>query len=155
MNWKARYKESYEAWQLTAYPASSRDFGVLSTKYPKVETHNGLINFMLSFLKWNNHRATRINNQGRIISGIEPGEAGGYFKTIKRIQSTTRNGTADVSATIKGRAVMLDAKVGMDKPSIAQLEEQELERASGGVYEFIHTPEEMITWYDAFILSLK
>jgi len=154
-NWKLRYKESYEKWQLVAYQAASRDFGTLPVKYPDVTTHNGLINFMLNFLKWNNHRATRINNTGRIISSVTKGEAGGYFKDVKRITSSTRNGTADVSATILGRAVMLDAKVGNDKPSQAQLGEQQLERNSGGVYEFISHPDQFLEWYDQFILSLK
>lgn len=155
MIWKSRYKQSYEKWQLIAYPSGTRDFGPLPVKYPDIETHNGLINFMLNFIKWEGYRSTRINNTGRIIDKITPGGAGGYFKDVTRISSTTRNGTADVGSTIKGRACQFDAKVGNDRPSEAQLKEQELERSAGGVYEFIRNPDQFIEWYDGFILSLN
>ncbi len=50
---------------------------------------------------------------------------------------------------------MLEIKISGDTRRPEQLREQELERAAGGVYEFISDPEEFFTWYDSFLLSLK
>jgi hypothetical protein len=65
------------------------------------------------------------------------------------MKSTTRKGTADISATIRGRSVMIEIKTGRDKPSDKQLEEQQRERSAGGIYEFISTPEEFFALYDS------
>jgi hypothetical protein len=56
----------------------------------------------------------------------------------KFIPSATRKGTADISATIKGRSVMIEIK----------LAEQQRERQAGGIYEFVHTPEEFFIIFD-------
>ena len=73
------------------------------------------------------------------------------YRAGKWTYSQTRKGTADISATIKGRSVMIEIKVGRDKASDYQLREQELERKAGGVYEFISNPEQFILWYDLFL----
>jgi hypothetical protein len=136
-----RYEEVYRQFQLLKYPQAVKQGGFLSTQFPDTRTANGLTMFVIKFLTYAGHRATRIASSGRMIGR-------------KYIPGTTRKGTADISATIRGRAVMIEIKVGKDKPSEYQLREQELERNSGGVYEFIHTPEEFILWYDAFLLTL-
>lgn len=151
MTWKQRYKEAYESWQLKAYPASSKDFGTLPVKFPKVETSNGLTNFVMNFIKWNGWRSTRINVSGRLIEQPEKQESGVILGTKKWMHSMTRKGTADISATIKGRSVMIEIKVGKDKPREHQLLEQERERAAGGIYEFVYTPDEFIELYDRII----
>jgi hypothetical protein len=153
-DWKKRYAESYKAWQLIAYPASSKDFGTLPVKYPDVTKANGLTNFVMNFLKWNNHRSTRINVSGRLIEQPEKQASGIVLGTKKWMHSMTRKGTADISATIHGRSCMFEIKAGRDKPREHQLKEQELERSAGGQYEFIYTPEQFLEWYDQFIKSI-
>lgn len=149
MTWQSRYKAAYEHWQYQEYEAA-RTFGPLSPNYPKVSTANGLTQMICNFLKWEGHRATRIQTQGQFVTEKYAGcIVSSGFRT-----SSTRKGTADISATIRGRAVMLEIKVGNDRPSVHQLEEQKRERAAGGVYEFIHTPEEFLSWYDSFIIPL-
>jgi hypothetical protein len=69
----------------------------------------------------------------------------------KFIPSATRKGTADISATIKGRSVMIEIKVGKDKPRPEQLAEQQRERQAGGIYEFISTPEQFFTLFDSIV----
>jgi len=64
------------------------------------------------------------------------------------IHSTTRKGSADISSTIKGRSVMWEVKVGRDRPRPEQLAEQAKERAAGGMYEFISTPEQFFAIFD-------
>jgi hypothetical protein len=93
-------------------------------------------------LEWEGHRATRINTAGRIVAG-------------RYITSTTRKGTADISATIKGRAIMIEIKVGKDKPSVYQLAEQQRERNAGGMHEFIHTIQEFFIFYDQLLESFN
>jgi hypothetical protein len=105
---------------------------------PSVAKANGLTKYITNFLFWKGHRATRVNVQGRIVKG-------------KWIPSTTRKGTADISATIKGRSVMIEIKVGSDRPRPEQLQEQERERKSGGIYEFISTPEQFLELYDKVV----
>jgi hypothetical protein len=67
------------------------------------------------------------------------------------IPGTTRKGTADISATIRGKSVMIEIKVGRDKPSPYQLAEQQKERAAGGIYEFVSGPDEFFSLYDSLL----
>lgn len=157
MNWKQRYKAVYEKWQLKEYPEGTKDFGTLPPNYPDVRKSNGLIRMICNFLRYEGWRATRINTMGRIIGQKQMKSAGGdaYFNDQKWIPGTTRKGTADVSATINGRSVMLEIKTGQDKPSDKQLREQQLERQAGGIYEFVHTAEEFFELYDKIIEQSK
>lgn len=60
-----------------------------------------------------------------------------------------RTGTSDVMATIRWKSVMLEIKIGKDRPREQQLEEQKRERRAGGVYEFIHNIDEFFQLYDS------
>jgi len=155
MTWKQRYAEAHRKFQDREYPASTKDFGWISPIYPDVRTSNGLTRMILYFLKWEGWRATRITSSGRIIKTPQQQASGVSLMTNKYIPSTTRKGAADVSSTIAGRSVMWEVKIGRDRPSEWQLQEQELERKAGGEYFFIHDADEFFTLYDAFILSLK
>jgi hypothetical protein len=107
-------------------------------KYPDVDTANGLNDFIINFIKWNGGNARRVNVVGRRV---------GKGRVVKSI----RRGAADVIASIKGRSCMFEGKVGKDTPSHWQLEEQARERASGGVYEFISTPEGFYEVYNRIV----
>lgn len=152
-NWKLRYAEAHKQWQLKEYPASCKDFGWISPKYPDVRTSNGLTRMILYFLKWEGWRATRINTMGRLVDGPQKQDSGISLITKKFIPSTTRKGTADISATIKGRSMMLEIKISGDTRRPEQLREQELERQAGGVYEFISTADEFFELYDRLLLT--
>lgn len=135
------YMEAYRKFQQLTYPEAVRDHGFLTPKYPDTRTANGLTMFVINFINWNGGNATRISSSGRMLGK-------------RYIPGTTRKGTADVTATIRGRSVKLEIKAGSDRPSPFQLAEQRRERAAGGVYEFIHDPEQFIIWYDQFISNL-
>lgn len=135
MTIKQRYESAHEKWFKQEYPESYKSGFYLIPKMPKVEMANGLTNFICNYIKWEGYRATRINVAGRQIKG-------------KWIPSSTRKGTADISATLRGKSLMLEIKVGRDKPRPEQLEEQERERKAGGIYEFISTPEQFFELYD-------
>lgn len=150
MTYRDRYRLTYDQHHAREYPNAYRDFGAPTIIFPDIRKANGLTRFILNFLQWSGHRATRINTQGQFMQEKYNGRTVSTgFRT-----STTRRGTADISATIQGRSVMLEIKIGRDSASKYQLAEQARERASGGVYEFIGDPEEFILWYDEFMLTL-
>jgi len=136
-----RYQQAYDMMQRIKYPTATKDFGTLPCKFPDTRTANGLTKFIENFVNWSGYRATRISSAGRVLNG-------------RYIYGNTRKGTADLSLTIKGRAAMIEIKVGKDTPSPHQLKEQIKERAAGGCYEFISTPEQFFEWYDGFINSI-
>lgn len=142
MTWRDRYRDAHAAWHAIKYPAANASFGSPPPIWPEVRKSNGLTRMILNFLLWSGHRATRITTAGRMIG--KPGKQ--YY-----IPGTTRRGTADISATINGRSVMLEIKCGDDVASEYQLREQELERKAGGVYEFVHNPDEFFLFYDLII----
>jgi hypothetical protein len=133
--WKLRYNTAHYNYTLERTPNVVKDGFYTGPPTPVVTKSNGLTTFIINFLNWSGYRATRINTMGRQING-------------KFIPSATRKGTADISATVKGKSVMIEIKVGKDKPRPEQLVEQQRERQAGGIYEFVHTPEEFFLLFD-------
>lgn len=148
-NWKQLYSEAHQRFQTIQYPTATKDFGTIATQYPDIRTANGLTRMIIDFLTWEGWNANRTNSQGQYVEQRYKGRV--ISKGWR--PSGQRRGKADVHATIKGRSVQLEIKIGKDKPSSYQLEEQERERAAGGVYEFISEPDEFFEWYQNFLLS--
>lgn len=146
---RLRYQQAHYKYQCQEYPSVIRDNHYTPPKYPNTRKANGLTQFVINYLLWKGHRATRISSAGRLIDAPQKQQSGISLMTKKFIPGPTRKGSADVSATIRGRSVMIEIKVGRDRPSEHQLREQELERKAGGVYEFISTPEEFFNLYDS------
>jgi len=138
INWKQRYQQAHEHWFKGNTPQAYADGHYCAPKYPDVRKANGLTLAVCNFVNWSGYRATRISTTGRQIGG-------------KWIYGSTRKGTADISITLKGMAIMAEIKCGSDRPSKYQLEEQEKERKAGGVYEFFSSMEQFIEFYDAFL----
>lgn len=149
---KERYVLAHRKHQESNTPAYVKDHGYLQTKLPDVTKTNGLTLAIVNFINWNGHRATRINTQGQfVVEKYEKKIASTGFRP-----SATRKGTADISATIKtrsghGQSLQIEIKSGKDKPSEFQLKEQERERKSGGIYEFISNMEEFFILYDRVV----
>ena len=135
---KTRYSAAHKIWFAQNYPVAFKDGFYAEPKMPVVSTANGLTTFITNYLNWLGHRATRINVSGRKVGD-------------KWIRSSTRKGTADISATVKGKSVMIEIKVGRDKPSEDQLKEQTKERSAGGIYEFVSSVDEFFIIYDNII----
>jgi hypothetical protein len=137
---KQRYNAAHLRWQELTYPEAFKSGFTHDPSMPVVTKANGLTNYICNFLNWSGHRATRINVSGRKVKD-------------KWIRSTTRKGTADISATINGKSVMIEIKIGRDKPSLEQLAEQIKERNAGGIYEFVSNVEEFFMLYDSIIIN--
>jgi hypothetical protein len=133
--WKIRYNTAHYNYTAQRTPSIVKDGLYTPPPTPVVTKSNGLTTFIINFLNWSGYRATRINTMGRQING-------------KFIPSATRKGTADISATVKGKSVMIEIKVGADRPRIEQLAEQQRERQAGGIYEFVSTPEQFFILFD-------
>jgi hypothetical protein len=135
---KQRYQQAHEKWFKETYPTAYADGHYAPPKYPITTKANGLTLYILNYINWMGYRATRISTSGRVVGG-------------KYIYGQTRRGTADISATIKGRSCMFEIKVGKDKASEFQLKEQAKEKAAGGEYYFTHSPEQFFEQYDEFL----
>lgn len=151
--WKQRFAAAHKIYQDRETPNVVKDHGYLATTFPDIRTSNGLTTFIIKFLNWHGHRATRINVAGRLIEGLERQESGTVLKVKKYIKSSTRKGTADIGSTILGRSAMWEVKVGRDTPNPEQLAEQLKERRAGGIYEFVKTPEDFLYHYDLLVLT--
>jgi hypothetical protein len=113
------------------------DHGMKPVKYED-RTSNGLTKCILDFLNLSGHFAERINTMGRIIDGRKQvTDIIGRTKTIgtaKYIPTTGTKGSSDISATINGKSVKIEVKIGSDRQSEAQKEYQNRTERSGGIY---------------------
>ena len=150
-NWKNDYVLANHKWYAKERPIVYASGFWFPPTFPDIRKANKLQIAICNFVKWNGYRATRISTTGRLIETGETQPSGTRLTVKKYIPGQTRRGTADVSATIKGRSVMLEVKVGRDKPSEDQLREQALERAAGGIYEFIHDMDEFLIVYNSIV----
>ena len=101
-------------------------------------TANGLTRAVVDFLTMSGHQAERINTMGRII---QKGVKSTYIPT------TGTKGSADISATIKGRSVKIEIKIGKDKQSIHQIAYQEAIERAGGIYVVVKSFDQFMEWY--------
>lgn len=153
--WKNRYCKAHEENFKRVYPKAYKDNHYSPPVIPKWKTANGLTKMICQFLMWHEHRATRVNTTGRLIDGVEKQPSGVILSTKKWIPGSTRKGSSDISATLFGRSLMIEIKIGKDRASQYQLDEQARERKAGGTYEFISTPEEFFELYDRFVSLYK
>jgi hypothetical protein len=141
----------------------------LKEKYPSFPDHcipvpkysdktaNGLTKCIKDFLNLSGHQAERISSMGRMIDKTQVvTDCIGRRKTIgsmQYIKGTSTNGTADISATIKGRSVKIEVKIGKDRMSQAQYKYKDDIIRAGGVY-FVATDFDMfMDWYNDFMLK--
>ena len=117
-------------------------------------TANGLTRCVIDFL---NHtvscHAERISSEGRVIDGRKTfTDVMGNQRTIgsiKRIKSSGQLGTADISATILGRSVKIEIKVGNDRQSEHQKDYQRCIENAKGYYVIVRKFSEFLTWFNA------
>jgi len=102
---------------------------------------NQLTNDIIKYLELNKHQAERINSMGRVLNG-------------KYITSTSTNGTADISSTIKvgkseiGLSVKWEVKIKKDKQSEAQKKYEDDVKRAKGEYFIVKTFDDFIEKYN-------
>lgn len=139
-------------------------------KYPNMPDHcrpkpkysdrttNGLTKCVVDWLRFNGYQAERIAVTGRQIDNREVvSDVIGRQRiigTTKWIKGSMQTGTADISATIKGRSVKIEVKCAATRDSIqspAQKQYQKEVEQAGGVYLIVRDFQGFYQWYIYFI----
>lgn len=124
----------------------------------KDNSANNLTKCIIFWIKAMGGQAERISNQGQYRAGnkiqVGTGEIA-YTKQLpgKWTPGTGTKGTADISATIRGRSVKIEVKQ-KDKQSEAQKQYQQSIESAGGIYQIFRDFDSFVLWYEKFILSL-
>jgi hypothetical protein len=125
---------------------------VVRTKYND-STANGLTKCVIDYINLSGGQAERISNTGRYIdeSRIVTDVLGNRKKigSGKYIKGTGTNGTADISATFKGKSIKIEIKM-KDKQSEVQKEYQQAIERAGGIYFICHNFEEFLDKFNTF-----
>jgi hypothetical protein len=152
-----RLKHLKQEAMLKSYPNVPK-YAISAPKYED-KTANGLTKCIIEFLQLSNHQAERINTMGRPIDNRKQvTDVIGRTKTIGSMtwgKSTATKGSADISATIQGRSVKIEVKIGADRQSQDQKIYQENIEKSGGKYWIAKNFDDFIKKYDDFLDSLK
>lgn len=153
---KALLLELYKADQCAKYPSvPSHLMGV--KKYTD-STTNGLTKCVIDFLNLSGHQAERINTMGRVLdnrkSFVDVVGRTRVIGSTKYIKGTGTVGSADISATIRGKAVRIEIKYGRDRQSQAQKQYQEQIERAGGTYIIVRDFDSFIEWYNSYLESL-
>jgi hypothetical protein len=133
----------------------------LESALPKYtdKTANGLTRCILDFLELCDYQVERINTMGRPIDNRKQvTDVIGRTKTIGSMtwgKSTATKGSADISATIQGKSVKIEVKIGKDRQSQDQKNYQAKIEKSGGQYWIAKNFDDFIKKYDDFLDSLK
>jgi hypothetical protein len=129
------------------------DYAIPTPRF-KDKTANELTRSIIRWLQLNGHQAERISVEGRVIDtrkivvdGIGRRKMIG---SITRIKSSAQRGSADVSATIYGRSVKVEAKIGRDQQSDVQKDYQQSIEAAGGIYLIASDFQGFYAWYMTF-----
>lgn len=112
------------------------------------KTANGLTKAITSFIQFNGYQAERINTMG---VAREKKRTDGKVIGVTWTKGTTTAGSADISATIRGRSVKIEVKVGKDRQSEAQKRYQESIERAGGVYLIARDFDSFVEWFDKFV----
>lgn len=112
------------------------------------KTANGLTKAITSFIQFNGYQAERINTMG---VARENKRTDGKVIGVTWTKGTTTAGSADISATIRGRSVKIEVKVGKDRQSDAQKRYQESIERAGGVYLIARDFDSFVEWFDEFV----
>lgn len=127
-----------------------------ATKYTD-KTANGLTKCIKDFLNLSGHQAERVSSMGRKIDNtkIFTDVLGRNVQvgTSKWIKGNSTNGTADISAIIKGRAIKIEVKINRDTQSDDQKNFENAVTRAGGLYFIARNFDEFIEWYDEFIIN--
>ena len=155
---KSRYSksESVKSLEIMADEAARKKYPNTPTEWlaPRKysdKTANGLTKCIIDFLRFKNCQAERISTTGRLINNQKSfvdvvGRTRFVGEGAKWIPGTGTNGSADISATIRGRSVKIEVKINRDRQSEYQKKyQQDIERA-GGVYIIATSFEKFYKW---------
>jgi len=121
------------------------------------KTSNGLTKCIIDWIEFNGFQAERINSIGRQIDKRKVStDVLGNKRTIGSVTWTKGSGqigTADISATIKGRSIKIEVKckaTGDNYQSKGQITYQKKIEQAGGIYFIVRTFQDFYDWYNKF-----
>ena len=124
-------------WQIRCSESRMPPEYIVQTKFTD-KTANGLTKAIVKWINLNGYQAERISTSGRWIDNSKVvTDVLGNQKKIgsgKYIKGSGTKGSADISATIKGKSIKIEVKIGKDKQSEAQVEYQKAIERAGGIY---------------------
>ena len=120
----------------------------------KVKTANGLTKAIIEWVRLHGGQAERVSVTGRTLDQRKHFiDVLGHHRSVgqvKWIPPSMQKGTADISATIHGRSVKLEIKIGKDFQKPAQVEYQRQVEAAGGIYVIIKDFDMFYQWWKEF-----
>jgi hypothetical protein len=112
-------------------------------------TANGLTRAIIDYINYTGGFAERISTTGRLIdNSTMVTNVVGITKSYggkKWIKGSGTKGSADISATINGKSVKIEVKIGKDRQSDDQKEYQRKTEQSGGRYIIATSFEQFIS----------
>jgi hypothetical protein len=121
------------------------------------DTANGLTKCIIDYIRFNGGQAERVNTMGiakdtrRTVTDVL-----GHTYTVGGIKWRPSGGTvgsADISATIGGRSVKIEVKIGRDRLSDEQKEYQKQVEQAGGIYYVARDFASFRAWYQLLFLE--
>jgi hypothetical protein len=149
---KKEYKALLHELKLQRYAITHPNYPpdyIPKTMY-KDSTANGLTRAICDYINYNGYQAERINTMG---TAREKKTTAGKVIGVTWTKGTSTAGSADISATIKGRSVKIEVKIGKDRQSEAQKRYQENIEKAGGIYIIAKDFDSFVEWYNQFIES--
>lgn len=117
------------------------------------DTANGLTRCIIDYIRFKGGQAERINTTGMPVdTRQEVTDILGRRHMIGSLtwrKSGNTVGSADISATIRGKSVKIEVKIGHDKQREAQRQYQKTIEMAGGVYYIAKDFTSFVDWYRA------
>jgi len=151
---KKRFEELYLKDKLEKYPSFKEKQFAIPPADTKESGANDLTRLVIDFIQFNGYQAERISSQGQYRDGKKiVTDVIGRQRTIGSgiwTKGSSTKGTADISATIKGRSIKIEIKWGKDIQSNNQKDYQNSIENSGGIYIIVKNFDDFVIWYDNF-----
>ena len=149
MNWKEELKEmKYRHMEINTPSAFIASGGRTMKLKPFADsTSNGLTNCIIDWINYSGGHAVRINTQGQARKEKIELAFGNRREIVRFTPSTTAKGTFDITATIMGRSVKIEVKVGRDSLSSAQIKQMEKEEAAGALCFVARDMQSFVQWF--------
>ena len=147
---KKEYKALLHELKLQRYAITHPNFPqdyIPKTMY-KDSTANGLTRAICDYINYNGYQAERINTMG---TAREKKTTAGKVIGVTWTKGTSTAGSADISATIKGRSVKIEVKIGKDRQSEAQKRYQENIEKAGGTYCIAKDFDSFVEFFNDFV----
>lgn len=114
----------------------------------KDSTANGLTRAICDYINLHGYQAERINTMG---TAREKKTTDGRVIGVTWTKGTSTAGSADISATIKGRSVKIEVKIGKDRQSEAQKRYQDNIERAGGTYYIATNFDDFVDFFNTFV----